>query len=191
MCNIRLDDTLKKELYLLLPKCMQSTCVQSLIEALFTLVYATCLQQHTSNAYTYIQQYMHTCTHIQKCSQIHSSALLIQVIMTLKHVRTSLSVIVCVQGYPNRAAAKEIQWITPDTSVFSINCHLWHSTLSAHWAKCLYGSCPNLNPNEWREVSFFFWPCFSFSDLHTGVQFYLNLCLCLFFFEIPDDSKIK
>lgn len=50
-------------------------------------------------------------------------------------MHTSLSVVVCVQGYPNRAAAKPIQRITPDTSVFSINCHLWHSTLSTHWAQ--------------------------------------------------------
>lgn len=41
-------------------------------------------------------------------------------------------------GLPKQSSSQETQWITPDTSVFSINCHPWHSALSTHRAQFLH-----------------------------------------------------
>lgn len=41
-------------------------------------------------------------------------------------------------GLPKQSSGQETQWITPDTSVFSINCHPWHSALSTHRAQFLH-----------------------------------------------------
>lgn len=112
--------------------CMQSTymCADSDACTVCNSDIHTHACVHIKSACTYSNTHNHTCTIYML---MHYSVLWLCGACTHFIIDCSACA-----GLHKQSSSQEIPRITPDTCVFSINCHSWHSTLSAHWAKFLH-----------------------------------------------------
>lgn len=148
---------------------IQYTCVQT--DALFTFIW---MQQCVAYVRTHEPMHTQACTHAWYPLITHTG---------LCGAWAHFIVGCCpCAGLPKQSSSQETQWITPDTSVFSINCHPWHSALSIHRAQFLHSKF--LSRSKVCPVSDFYCPAHKLWVLFQCMPY-------LLYSETPDDSKIK